>query len=289
MSKRQYKYYKVLGVSKKATVKEIRKAYRELVKIFHPDVSTNPEAGEKIKLINRAYQVLININSRTEYDVSPAECPICYTHEVIQTVELLYRCRSCGCKFDASRPLDIVEKVERAALSEKDRATIHIFQTTQCSWCSRFYTNEPFLCPSLRLQSNCLSFKKLEPLERKRLLGEEKWWWWMSDMLQSLEEKGIIAKCRYCFALNPNPQKISCWQCGRDGLRCPACDAKPCLRYSMEKNKWKCPNAACSKSFTYMAREKDIRYVLSDWPAPNNDTTSYVVAAVKIASGAGGR
>jgi len=269
MSNRQYKYYEVLGVSRKATVEEIKIAYRKLVKIYHPDVSTDPEAGEKIKLINRAYQVLVNIKSRTEYDASPAECPICYTYEVIQTVELLYRCRACGCKFNASRPLDIIETVEKAAISEKRRATIYVFQTTQCSWCSRFYTNEPFLCLSLRLQSNCPFFQKLDPSERKRLLGEDKWWWRMSDMLQSVEEKGIMAKCRYCFALNPNPQKISCWQCGRDGLRCPSCDAKPNLRYSMETNKWKCPNAACSKSFAYVAREKDTRYVLSDEVCPS--------------------
>ena len=88
-------------------------------------------------------------------------------------------------------------------------------------------------------------------------------------MLQAVEEKGIIAKCRYCFALNPNPQKVSCWQCGRDGLRCPKCDAKPYLRYSIETNKWKCPNAACSKSFVYVAKVKDTRYVLSDEVCPN--------------------
>ena len=94
-------------------------------------------------------------------------------------------------------------------------------------------------------------------------------------MLEVVGEKGIIAKCRYCFALNPNPQKVECWQCGRDGLRCPKCDAKPYLRYSIETNKWKCPNAACSKSFTYMAEVKDTRYVLSDEVCSNCKKSLY--------------
>ena len=94
-------------------------------------------------------------------------------------------------------------------------------------------------------------------------------------MLEVVGEKGIIAKCRYCFALNPNPQKVECWQCGRDGLRCPKCDAKPYLRYSIETNRWKCPNAACSKSFAYVAKVKDTRYVLSDEVCPNCKKSLY--------------
>lgn len=255
--KRQYKYYELLGISREATIEEIKKAYLRLVKIYHPDINADPEAGDKIKLINRAYQVLGNVKSRVDYDTSPAECPACYTHEVIQTIELLYRCRSCGCKFDASRPLDIIETVERAAIPEKRRAAIRVFQSTQCSWCSKFYTNEPFLCPPRRLQSNCFFVQRLDASKRRRLLGEERWWWRMSDMLQTAEDKGIIAKCRYCMALNPNPQKISCWHCGKDALRCPECNAKPYLRFSTETNKWKCPNASCSKSFAFVPKRID--------------------------------
>jgi len=97
----------------------------------------------------------------------------------------------------------------------------------------------------------------------------------MSDMLEAAAKKGIMAKCRYCFALNPNPQKVSCWQCGRDGLRCPSCDAKPYLRYSIETNRWKCPNAAHSKSFAYVSKEKDTRHVLSDEVCPNCQKNLY--------------
>jgi DnaJ-class molecular chaperone len=114
--KRPYKYYDILGLSRKATQEEIKKAYRELAKIYHPDVNTNQDTNGKFKLINKAYQVLGNPKSRVDYDQSSAECPICYTHEVINTIELQYRCRHCGCKFDATWTVEIIEAVEIASI-----------------------------------------------------------------------------------------------------------------------------------------------------------------------------
>ncbi|MEN6510928.1 MAG: DnaJ domain-containing protein, partial [Chloroherpetonaceae bacterium] len=52
-------YYKVLGVSKNATLEEIKAAYKELAKKYHPDKNKqDPKAEEKFKEINEAYQVL---------------------------------------------------------------------------------------------------------------------------------------------------------------------------------------------------------------------------------------
>jgi len=66
----EYKdYYKILGVDKKASTEEIKKAYRKLAKKYHPDLHPNDvKAQEKFKEINEAYEVLSDENKRKQYD-----------------------------------------------------------------------------------------------------------------------------------------------------------------------------------------------------------------------------
>jgi curved DNA-binding protein len=62
-------YYKTLGVSKDATEKEIKKAYRKLAKDYHPDKNPdNKAAEEKFKDINEAHEVLSDPEKRRKYD-----------------------------------------------------------------------------------------------------------------------------------------------------------------------------------------------------------------------------
>jgi DnaJ domain len=65
-------FYKVLGVSPTASADEIKSAYRELVKKYHPDLfSTSREKGranEKLQRINEAYAVIGDAKRRREYD-----------------------------------------------------------------------------------------------------------------------------------------------------------------------------------------------------------------------------
>lgn len=62
-------YYKILGIDKKATQDDIKKAYRKLARKYHPDVNLNDkEAEKKFKEINEANEVLGNPENRKKYD-----------------------------------------------------------------------------------------------------------------------------------------------------------------------------------------------------------------------------
>ena len=61
-------YYAILGVEKNATKEEIKKAYRKLARLYHPDRNPDPEAEEKFKEINEAYHVLSDDEKKEEYD-----------------------------------------------------------------------------------------------------------------------------------------------------------------------------------------------------------------------------
>jgi curved DNA-binding protein len=62
-------YYKILGINKNASEKEIKKAYRKLARKFHPDVNPNDEtAKRKFQEVNEANEVLSHTENRKKFD-----------------------------------------------------------------------------------------------------------------------------------------------------------------------------------------------------------------------------
>ena len=62
-------YYELLGVARKAPLKEIRQAYRKLARKYHPDLNPGDKSSEeKFKQIQEAYEVLSDTKKRQMYD-----------------------------------------------------------------------------------------------------------------------------------------------------------------------------------------------------------------------------
>jgi curved DNA-binding protein len=65
----EYKdYYKILGVERDTSQADLKKSYRKLARKYHPDVSKEPNAEERFKEVNEAYEVLGDEEKRSQYD-----------------------------------------------------------------------------------------------------------------------------------------------------------------------------------------------------------------------------
>ena len=60
--------YEVLGVSRDASESDIKKAFRQKARKLHPDVNKAPDAEDRFKELNEAYDVLSDPQKRAQYD-----------------------------------------------------------------------------------------------------------------------------------------------------------------------------------------------------------------------------
>lgn len=63
-------YYETLGVTPDISAAGVKRKFRELARIFHPDANQDPKAAERFKLILEAYEVLSDPRARAGYDAA---------------------------------------------------------------------------------------------------------------------------------------------------------------------------------------------------------------------------
>ena len=61
-------YYATLGLSPSATLADIKKAFRQLASIHHPDRNTDENAPQRFRLVQEAYEILSDDTKRQAYD-----------------------------------------------------------------------------------------------------------------------------------------------------------------------------------------------------------------------------
>lgn len=67
-------YYLIIGVDRNVGTDGIRNAYRKLARKYHPDVSKDPDAEEKFKEVQKAYEILKCPDRRSAYDQRVSPC-----------------------------------------------------------------------------------------------------------------------------------------------------------------------------------------------------------------------
>ncbi|MGD0794046.1 MAG: hypothetical protein ABR958_00430 [Dehalococcoidales bacterium] len=141
-----------------------------------------------------------------------------------------------------------------ADIPERKKIILDLFQTSQCSWCIKFYNlpNDVSLCPYRgELHSNCSFFDKMSEFEVRMWRDSlfDAFIPAIMDRMLNIQSKGNIARCRKCGAFNPNPsqKKPYCWKCG-ESLCCPQ-HKDLVLRYIIEEDSWKCLLASHGQRF----------------------------------------
>ena len=110
-------HYETLGIPREASAERVKRSYRSLVKIYHPDKfptgsAEHAEAEKRIRDINEAYSVLSKPASRAKYDAKLSKRPLLYWGAEPE------HCARCG------KPTGYWDTIKRAAVCHRCTRTI---------------------------------------------------------------------------------------------------------------------------------------------------------------------
>lgn len=108
-------YYKILRLPSSASSDEIKRSYRRLAMVYHPDRSNNPNAHEFFSEINEAYEILSDQNLKSQYD-----------NLVNSQGDFFVEAQTFSENFDNRRNANRTARVYRATRKTKDIVTPYI-------------------------------------------------------------------------------------------------------------------------------------------------------------------
>jgi Ca-activated chloride channel family protein len=112
-------YYKILGVNRTATAEEIKKAYRALARRHHPDTSEEPDAGERFREVQEAYEILGDERQRAAYDKRCSEMGLVSSEEAVLAWELTVSRQTLPCIPEEQVLYILVDVSPAAAMAAK--------------------------------------------------------------------------------------------------------------------------------------------------------------------------
>ena len=241
-------YHQVLGVEPSASDEEIKRAYRELAKKYHPDRNKDWVAGQAMKEINEAYQTLLELNKSTaaytSYEASDesyedAAAQKCWNCRQ-QVSEASFVCPHCGAttkEHVGSRPQPDWMECGACGSQVSEDASMCPYCETAFIKCWECGQKESGIAPFCRycgaVAGECPEGTKYD---QPRMVFTKCW-----ECGLQISEAAFI--CPYCGALGrsrigwegigvveyerPRMAFTECWKCGgpisKDAIGCPHC------------------------------------------------------------------
>ena len=160
-------FYEVLGLDQTASILDIRKAYKNLAKKFHPDKNNNPGTEEKFKLILEAHNVLIDSVERAN---AKLECNMCYAIFAFHA-DLAKHQRKCSPKRYKCTYCNKLFALDSDLTEHQSKCYLNQFQ---CGYCQASYAKKKELikhlldCHQFKCEICSTSFKEIADLNHHK-------------------------------------------------------------------------------------------------------------------------